>query len=242
LLIPLFRWLRIIPVMIRLHESKLINLHSIKKQVSQGFVANIAEDLTAVVVIKVIDKLQYSIRQGDVAKLFTQRQFHSYVDINNVDETAEIFKLMVELIVYQVLPKIQPDFETLIQYNLEKSLKQFPFYQNLHQLPGVDTMQTHLSQQISTQIYQTLANSLASLLQEDPVFKELLERLIKNFNQTLGAGIQAKQSLEKMESLLTDWLEEIKINYVERPSEENIEKILEETRILRQVAQTSPQP
>ncbi|MGL5074294.1 MAG: hypothetical protein ACRDBG_00420, partial [Waterburya sp.] len=43
-LVPFWRWLRIVPVTIRLNQAQLINLNSIQKQISQGFVAGIAED------------------------------------------------------------------------------------------------------------------------------------------------------------------------------------------------------
>ncbi|MCU0538052.1 MAG: hypothetical protein MUD14_29550, partial [Hydrococcus sp. Prado102] len=49
LLVPLLRWLRVIPVTIRLNQAGLLDLHAIQKQARQGFVANIAEDITEVV-------------------------------------------------------------------------------------------------------------------------------------------------------------------------------------------------
>jgi len=44
----------------------------------------------------------------------------------------------------------------------------------------------------------------------------------------------AKQRIQKIESLLSDLLEEVKVNYVQKLSEEDVEKLLEETRALRQ--------
>ncbi|MGK7877920.1 MAG: hypothetical protein AB4426_32820 [Xenococcaceae cyanobacterium] len=241
LLLPFFRWLRVIPVTIRLNQAELINLHPVKKQASQGFVASIAEDLTGVVFLRIINQVQGSIRRGEISRMLSQRSVPQYIDINDTNETAEIAKLMMQLIVYQVLPKIRPDVEALLQYNIEKVLKQSPAYQGIQQLPGVESLQTNLTEQLVKQIYQVFSDTLNSLLEEDPVFDELLERLMENISQTMGSEIQAKQSLERMESLLNDLLEEIKINYVERLSEEDVEEILEQTRALRQVAQTSPQ-
>ena len=51
----------------------------------------------------------------------------------------------------------------------------------------------------------------------------------------MRSEIRAKESIEKVESLLSDLLEEIKINYVEHLSSEDIEEILEQTRAIRQV-------
>jgi hypothetical protein len=235
LLIPLFRWLRIIPVTIRLNDAGLIDLHAIQKQASQGFVASIAEDITEVVVVQIVSQLQASIRQGEINNLLSRRNIREYIDLNQVNETAELIKLTINTTVYQVIPKIRPDIEALLQYNIEKAIKQSPAYQNLHQLPGVENLQTTLSAQLTKQIYQGLWNTITSLLQEDPIFNKLLEKVITNFNQTISSEIQSDRSIDKIESLLIDLLEEVKINYIQRLSQEDIEKILEQTRAIRQV-------
>jgi hypothetical protein len=51
----------------------------------------------------------------------------------------------------------------------------------------------------------------------------------------LGSELQAKHTLQKIQSLLTDLLEEVKVNYVERLSEEDLEDVLEQTRAIRQI-------
>ncbi|MFM7439265.1 MAG: hypothetical protein ACKO2V_11785 [Snowella sp.] len=58
LLIPVFRWLRIIPLIIHLDQAELINLKKIRGQAVQGFVAIIAQEMTEVLVIRIIDQLQ----------------------------------------------------------------------------------------------------------------------------------------------------------------------------------------
>jgi len=235
LLIPLFRWLRIIPVTIRLNQADLIDLHAIQKQASQGFVASIAEDITEVVIVQIVSQLQSSIRQGEINNLLSRRNVREYIDLNQVNETAELIKLTINTTVYQVIPKIRPDIEALLQYNIEKAIKQTPAYQNFRQLPGVENLQATLSEQLTKQIYQGLWNTITSLLQEDPTFNKLLEKIIVNFNQTISSEIQSDRSIDKIESLLIDLLEEVKINYIQRLSQEDIEKILEQTRAIRQV-------
>ena len=66
LLIPILRWLRGITVIVRLQQTRLISLSAIQKQISQGFVAGIAEDMTEVVVVRVINQMQDSIRRGEI--------------------------------------------------------------------------------------------------------------------------------------------------------------------------------
>jgi hypothetical protein len=239
LLIPVFRWLRVLPVIIRLHQAELIDLHAIQKQARQGFVASIAEDLTEVVVIGIVNQIQSSIRQGDLSNLLSRRNVREYIDLNQVNETAEIFKLTINTLVYQVLPKIRPDLEALLQYNIKKAIAQSPAYRNIRHLPGVERLQTNLIEQLTKQIYQALWDTITSLLKEDPVFDKLLEHLVTNFSKIVSSEIKTEQSLEKIESLLIDLLEEIKINYIQRLSQQDIEKILEQTRTIRQVTQTS---
>ena len=42
LLLPFWRWLRVIPLTFRLKKAKLLNLESVRQQISQGLVANVA--------------------------------------------------------------------------------------------------------------------------------------------------------------------------------------------------------
>jgi hypothetical protein len=235
LLVPLLRWLRVIPVTIRLNQAGLIDLHAIQKQVRQGFVANIAEDITEVVVVQIIDQFQGVIRDGEISNLLSRRNVRQYIDLNQVNETSEIIKLTINTLVDRVLPKLQPDIEALLQYNIQKAIAQTPAYQNLRYLPGMERLQTNLSEQLTKQIYQGLSSTITALLKDDPVFNRLLERLITNFSRIVSSEFQAENSFKKIESLLIDLLEEIKINYIQRLSQEDIETILEQTRAIRQV-------
>jgi hypothetical protein len=237
-LIPFWRWLRVIPVTIRLDRARLINLVPIQRQLSQGLVAGIAEDVTEVVVIRVINQIQLSIEQGDIGKLVSRRNVNSYVDINDINEVAEIAKIMAQLMVDRVLPQIAPEAKALLHYSLEKTFKESPLYQGIKFFPGVDRTFSHLSEQLVKQSYQTFSDALHAILKEDRQFNELLENLLTKSIQSLASEVTAQQSIAKIEGLLVELLEEIKINYVQRLSAEDIEEILEQKRSLRQVTQT----
>ena len=241
LLIPLFRFLRIIPLTIRLNQAKLINLKAIQKQASQGFVAGIAQDITEVVIIQVINQIQSAIEEGSVRNLLMQRNVNQYIDLNDVNETAELVKLMAELIINKVLPEIQPEAEAFLKYNVEKALIQTPAYQGLENVPGVKVMQNQLTNRLVSQLYEGLSTGLQGLLIEDPEFDLLLEKLVEKFSASMGTELQAQHSIDQIESLLTDLLEEIKVNYVERLSQENVEDLLEQTRAIRQAANVTHQ-
>jgi hypothetical protein len=233
LLIPLLRWMRVLPVTIRLHQAKLIDLHTIKQQASQGFVASIAEDVTEVVVIQIVNQLQSSIRRGDVGNLLSRRNVREYIDLNQVNETTEIIKLTINTLVYQVLPKIRPDIEAIIHYNIEKVVERSPAYKNIRLLPGMESLQTNFTQQLTKQIYQGFWETITVILKEDPAFDRLLERLVANLGQTISSELKTDRSIDRIESLLVDLLEEIKINYIQRLSQEDVEKILEQKRTIR---------
>ncbi|HBY79405.1 MAG TPA: hypothetical protein DEG47_20925 [Cyanobacteria bacterium UBA11148] len=233
LLIPLWRWLRIIPVIIRLDQAKLIDLSAIQKQARQGFVAEIAGDMTEVVVTQVISEVQNSIREGDIAKWLNQREARPYIDINNIDEVATLTKIVVQMTVHQVLPKIRSDIEALLQHNVERILSQSPAYQGLDQVPGLGELRNQLIERLVKQITEALYDGLNMAIAEDPVGEKLLQRLIKHLVEAYGSEIQTQKTLEEVQSLLTALLEEVKINYVERLSAEDLEAILDQTRAIK---------
>jgi hypothetical protein len=63
LLLPFWRVLRVIPVLVRLDQAQLINLNHIRQQIHRGIIGNFAEELTEIVVVRVINKIQVSLKQ-----------------------------------------------------------------------------------------------------------------------------------------------------------------------------------
>ena len=233
-LLPIWRWLRVIPVTVRLSQAQIINLNSIQKQLSQGLVAGIAEDVTEVVIIRIINQIQASIRNGELERLLSQQATNAYVDLNGTNEIIELVRILAKVTADRVLPAIQPEVETLLQYSIEKALKQSPAYRGIKILPGGDRTIASISHQLVSQSYSAFSSTLQAALAEDKQFDRLVESLISNVGKSISSELQAQQSMNKIELLLVDLLEEIKINYVERLSQEDIEDILEQTRSLRQ--------
>lgn len=233
LLLPFWRWLRILPVVIRLDQARLLNLHPVRRQLNQGIVANFAEELTEIVVVRVINQVQGSIQRGELTSWLSQQEnLRPYIDINNVNELEAIAGLLVKTIVYQVLPEIQPAIVAILRHNIETVFHQVPVYRNLQNLPGVGQAQTQLSEQLATQITTNLYKTLVSAV-EDPVGAKLTSQLVESFTKVLGSQIKERHVLSEIQSLLFDFLEEIKLNYVQRLSQEDIDQIIEQTRKLR---------
>ncbi|MEQ8463545.1 hypothetical protein [Coleofasciculus sp. E1-EBD-02] len=237
LLIPLWRWLRIIPVTIRLDQARLIDLSAIQKQAREGFVAEIAGDMTQVVVIQIINELQSSIRQGEIANFLQQREVRPYIDLNETDEVAALTKIMVQMTVEQVLPAIRTDLEDLLRHNVDKILNQSQAYQGLEKVPGVETIRNQLTERLVHQITQALYNGLDAAIADDPVGDQILQRLISHLGEAYGSQMQTQKTLDEIQYLLNAFLEEVKVNYVERLSQEDLEDILDQTRAIRQKRQ-----
>jgi cob(I)alamin adenosyltransferase len=96
----------------------------------------------------------------------------------------------------------------------------------------VGQAQTQLSEQLATQITTNLYKTLVSAV-EDPVGAKLTSQLVQSFSDALRTEMKEKKLLSEIQSLLFDFLEEIKLNYVQRLSQEDIDQIIEQTRHLR---------
>jgi len=231
LLLPFWRWLRIIPVTIKLYQTNLLNLDLVRAQINHDFVANFAEELTEVVGIRLIDQTQESIKRGNIARwLFRPESRRPYINVNNTNELKAIASRLLQLSVHQVLPKIRPDIEALLRHTIESTLSQSPVYQQIQNMPGVSQLTDRLATDMSQAAYTT-----ATTLLEDPVVTELSNRILQNFGEALEIEVQKKHNVEEIQSLLVDLLEEIKINYVKGIEEAGVEKILDESQQIRRI-------
>lgn len=237
LLLPFWRLLRFLPVIIRLDQGKLLNLQPVRQQIHHGIVANFAEEITEIVVVRVINQIQSSIEQGDLISWLLQKEKRPYIDINNINEVEAISGIVVRTLVYQVLPKIQPEIVAILRHTIDNVLNQSPIYRNLLFLPMLSQMQTQLSEQIATQIATSLYDAVVSGV-EDPVSAKLSRQLMQSAQEALGTALEKKYVVSEIQSLLLDFLEEVKINYVQRLSQEDIIQILQQTKQLR----TRPSP
>ena len=242
LILPFWRLLRVLPVTIRIHQAKMPDLQPIRTQISRGFVANFAQELTEVVVIQLINQMQQSITTGELARQLFQSPKQRYLDINNINEIEAIATRLVQVTVYKVLPQLQPDLEALLRYNIEGFLKQSPLYQGWKQVPGLGNLPAQLAEQLVAELSKLVtlgpqdAYEAFKIASEDPVGTKLSSQLVQHFGQALGAELQQQQTWQEIQLLLSDFLEEFKINYIQRLSEEDFEKILEQAKELQQIA------
>lgn len=230
--LPIFRWLRIIPVTIRLDEAKLLDSQRIRKQLSQGFVAGIAGDITQVVILRIINQIQKTIEKGEIEKVLFKEETKEYIDLSGSNETTEIVKLLINLIAYEMLPEIRPDVENLLIYIFEKTIIESPIYQNIEHLPGLKTFPQNISHKLATQSYQIFLNTINNMLKEDPIFEKYLEQIIDKSSRIMSLRPNTRYDINKIEELLVILLEEVKVNYIQELSQEDIEALMDETRAI----------
>ncbi|MBE9042241.1 hypothetical protein IQ235_15795 [Oscillatoriales cyanobacterium LEGE 11467] len=230
---PFWSLLRVIPVAIRLDRTNLLNLDSVWQQINRGVVANFAEALTEMVVIRIIDQIQYAI-QNDLPKWLDTSERRDYIDLNNVNEVEALSTRFVNLSVYEVWPKIQPDIEALLHHNITKNLKSIPIYQGLENIPGLSNVPDEIVKQLVSQMTQTVYETLTATL-KDPVGAQLTNQLIEHFSESFAGEVQKPKNISDIQGLVFDFLEEFKINYVKRMEEEDFERILAETQRLNQI-------
>jgi hypothetical protein len=216
LILPLVRLLRIVPLAIRWHQARLINLDYIQHQLNTRFVNEFADELTQVVINQVLNQAQGAIKSGTATQLITTRLLRPYVDLNDVNEVEAIAQIILEIAIYRVLPKIQPDLEEIVSNLVQKASIDSPAFQNLKLIPGFTEAPHQLIDQIVRQVSEALYLGLTKSL-NDPQNGKLAKRLAENFMEALGAELQKGQTVSKLESLVVDMLAEMKASYTDLP-------------------------
>jgi hypothetical protein len=235
--IPFWRWLRILPVTLRLYRSELLNLRPIIAQINHDFAVGFAQELIEIIGVQVIEQMQSSVRRGDVTRWILEPDSRRpYVQVNNTNEIQAITNRLINVSVYDVLPQVQPDVEALIHHTLNQTLNQLPAYQQLQRLPGVNRLPLQLTERLARDLSQAIYGNLVGTL-EDPVRAELSAQLGKNFQTALRDEFQKTHNLQQLQDWLVDLLEEIKLNYVKQIAEGDIEAAVERTERLHRMSQ-----
>ncbi len=212
-LIPVWQWLRVIPVAIRLDQAQVIRLDRIRDQATQGFVTNIAEELTEAVLVQVIDQLQQGISTGTLSQWVIQSANRPYQDLNRRDEVREIIDRVLQVTVKQALPKVKPDLEAVIRHALEGVLETSPIYKGFKSVPLMGAVPSQLNEQLVSSVTAGAYDAIGKML-DDQVAAELISQFVKNLGKTIVEEFQEGDSIEELQSLLTDLMEEVKVNYI----------------------------
>ena len=215
LLLPFAQFLRIISVIIRLQQAKLIDLSLVKSELNRLFVGQIVNELTEGVILQTLQQTQTAIRSGQITRLIHSYLNTPHIDLNNVNEIEVFVELILEIVVYRVIPKIQPDLEAILRHLFQKALLESPAYRNLQRLPGVGEMPAQAIDRVVKEVSASLYTALTKVL-ADPDTTRLSRRLAENLTKSIGTEMQQGQTVIKIESLLYDLLEEVKVTYTSK--------------------------
>ncbi|MEO1133979.1 MAG: hypothetical protein AAFX40_14910 [Cyanobacteria bacterium J06639_1] len=228
------RWLRVIPVTIRLDRAHLIDLKSIRTQVIRGITASLAAEMSEIIVVRVINQIQGTVQSGKVAQwmLEPKQAEREFINVNGIDTVGAIANRLVELAVYRVWPRIQPQVEDLVSHSITSSLASAPAYRQLQMLPGFRSVPEQLSKQIASQLSDTAHSALITAL-EDPIGQELTETLVAEVGEALRVELNQGLTRKELERLIADLLEEVKLNYVQQLDDDEVERTLQEVHRLQ---------
>lgn len=234
LLLPFLAPLRIITALIRLDRADLISFAKIRAFLRLGLVTSFAEELTQAVVGRVIDRLQTSVVQGGLQRAILKRDNKpksTYVNLNATNEIKAIANRLIEIVTCRVLPEIKTDLESWLDYQVDKAMHKSSLYQKIARVPLLKRLPKKIKDNLVKQIVTLISENpqksyLASQIAiPDAVSEELQKRLIEKFIGKLQLELEQGNALEEIESLLGDLLEEIKINYLNRSTEDSIKKL-----------------
>lgn len=236
---PYWRWLRVLPISVRLHQSGLFNMKRVLAQVTHEPVAYFADRVSKFLMVRLINQVQTSIEQGDAARfLFEPSQYRQVSSINKIDAIVD---RLIQLSIYRVLPEIQPDLESLLHHSLTETITQSDFYNTVQRIPGIGNLPNETIEQLAEYLaqgtYDVLKNAYA-----DQEGRMLMEQLSQDFRQALKQQLQEKNTQAELQTLLVDLLEELKINYIEKSSIDNPGQTMDEVAQINQVLQASPPP
>lgn len=236
LFLPFWRWLRIIPTIVRTNQSNLINFEPVRHRITRIFITHLAVELTEVVFLRIIEQAQNLIRQGEASQWLLDLGQKRYINLSGRDEIQVIGQRLVGIVAYDVIPQIKPELDALIKHSITNGMAQSSAYQQIQQLPGIGDLPDRLAQQVSGQVTRNLYGILKNLL-EDERGGELTRELTDRFVATLRTELRQEHVLEELEDLTHVFLEEVKVNYVKRLAEEDIDKLMEQTYHLYEVIQ-----
>lgn len=228
---------RAIPVVIRINQSNLIDLEPIQHSISRFAISHVAVEITEIVVLRIIDQMQALIRDGSLSQMLLRDSGRRYIDVSGVNDLEVIAQRLGTLTVYSVLPQIKPELDELLKHTVTTAFDQTPGYQGFRQLPGLGNLPDQIAQRVVAQLSSNAYGLLKGSL-ENKEGVALTQALINKFTETFRQQLQEEENLTELETLLVDFLEEVKLNYVKRLASEDVDRLIEERYQIYNVTQT----
>jgi hypothetical protein len=239
LLLPFWRFLRVAPLLIRMHQVRWIHLNKIQSQVNHYIAGSIVGEVTELVLLQTLGLIQSGLRQGMLQHLFAEPL--TMVDVNQQDELEIIVQRLLGVIVEHILPQLRPELALLVEHAVQQGLTQAPLARELNRLPGVSQLTAELSKQVGHQTTQVLLTLTQGTL-SDQVGQQLTQKLVERVVETSRANLKQQGTLETIEPLIADWLEELKLTVMQRLDGQDQQRTLQEAENLRWLSQQRATP
>lgn len=239
LLLPAWRFLRIIPTVVRMHQVGWIHLDKVQAQLNHHIAGNIVGEVTELVLLQTLSLVQSSLRQGMLQHLVAEPL--AMVDTNQQDELELIIRRLLRVTVEHILPQLRPELALLVEHAVQQSLSQAPLYRELRHLPGLSQLSAELSKQVGQQTTQALLTLTQGTL-SDEVGQQLTQQLVARVVETTRSEFKQQRTLESIEPLLADWLEELKLTVMQRLESQDQQHTLQEAENLRWLSQKAKTP
>ena len=226
LLLPFWRWLRVLPVGVRLHQSGLVDMERVIQQATYEPAAYLSERVATFALVRLINQAKETVETGALVQALMGGE-KPYVQISDVDKLDALSDRLLDLAIYRVLPEVKPDVKALLRHSIQGAVEDSEFYQALQQVPGLDNVPDaaikSLSDYLAQQTYDVLIDSYSD--QEGQV---LFDRLAQNFRAAFLSELQNAKTQRELQTLLSGLLEEVKLNYVQGAANNDPESTLAE--------------
>jgi hypothetical protein len=232
LLLPFWRWLRIVPVTERLQSSGLISVEPLRAVISRGVVALLAVELFEVLALQLIDGLQGLIRSRRWPARIRSLRSHQTVISHDEQELVELARVWAPLLLGRVAPRLAPELQGLLSHALGQSLQTTVVPPPLRQLEPLLRVEQGLARQLAGGMVESLLDLSRGtgerLSRRDDQQLQLLQQCIDRFWEELAVALESGPVLERSQQLLCAALEEFKQTYVSQISRAGIGGLIEE--------------
>jgi hypothetical protein len=233
LLLPFWRWLRLLPVVERLQSSGLINIEPLRAVVSRAVVALLAVELFEVLALQLLDGAQGIIRSRQWPQQI--RRLRSHQSVSNTSgerELVELVRIWAPLVLGQVLPRLGPELQGVLGYTLRQSLDRTVVPLPFRQLKPLLQVETGLSKQLAGGMVDSLLDLARStgnqLARRDAVQVDLLQQVVDRFWEELATALERGEGLVRSQELICALIDDLKGTYLSQINRSGIDALIRE--------------
>lgn len=237
LLLPFWRWLRVIPAAVRLHRTGLLNVERLLSQATHEPAAYLSDRVSKFMLVRLVNQTQDSVRTGAMLSTFRDPTSNEHVSVGHAQKIEQLSDRLLQLVIYKALPNIKPDLEDLLRHSLRGALTRSDFYVGLRRIPGLQGVPAEALDALSNYLAEATCDVITESY-ADTEGRRLVDQLSQDFRVTLSQELQDQATATEIETLLSDLLEELKLNYIQQADRRDPQLTLAEVEQLDQPPST----